>query len=50
MFFIPPPLLPLYSTQIINHFLNSRNSANDHKVDGLSANGEILIKGLVYLL
>ena len=42
--------LPFYATQIINHFLNSRISANLDKVDALSANGETLIKGIVSLL
>ena len=40
---------PFYETQIINPFLNSMISANLDKVDGLSANGEILIKRIVSL-
>ena len=35
----PPPSIPLYATQIINPFLNSRISGNYDKVNGLSANG-----------
>ena len=42
--------LPFYASKIINPFLNSRILANHDKVDGLSTNGEILIKGSVYLL
>ena len=38
--------LPFYGTQIINHFLNSSFSANRDKVERLSADGEIFIKGL----
>ena len=30
---------PFYSTQIINHLLNSRISSNHDKVEGHSANG-----------
>ena len=43
MFFIPPSF---YVTYIIIPFLNSSISANHDKVDGLTANGEILVKGL----
>ena len=32
---------PFYETNIINPFLNSRNSANHGKVDGLSANAMV---------
>ena len=46
VFHIP---LSLYATQINNPFLNSRISANHYKVDELSANGELLIKGIVSL-
>ena len=42
--------LPVYATQIINAFLSSRISAIHDKVQGLSANNEILIKGVVSLL
>ena len=42
--------LPFFATKIINPFLNSRITANHDKVGGLSANGEILIKGIVFLL
>ena len=42
--------LPFYATQIINIFLNSSITANHDKVDWLSANGEIFIKGIVSLL
>jgi len=42
--------LACHLSQIINSFLNSRISANHDKVDGLSANGEILIKEFVSLL
>ena len=48
MSFLPP--LPFYATQILSPFLNSRISANPDKVVGLSANGGILIKGIVSLL
>ena len=41
---------PFYATQINNPLLNSRISANHDKVDGLSVNGETLIKGFVSLL
>ena len=41
---------PFYATQIINPFINSSISANYHKVEKLSANGKILIKGSVSLL
>ena len=37
-------------TQIINPFLNSRITANHDKVDRLLANGDLLIKGIDYLL
>ena len=37
--------MSFYATQIIHPFLNSRISANHDKVEGLLANGEILIKG-----
>ena len=47
MSFTPP--FPFYATQIINPFHNSRILANHDKVDGLSANGEILIKEIVSL-
>ena len=47
MSFIP---LPFYVTQIITNFLNSRILANQDKVEGYSANCEILIKGIVSLL
>jgi hypothetical protein len=43
-------LLPLYATQMISPFCNSRISANHGKVERLSANGEIFIKGIVSLL
>ena len=46
MSFMPP----FYATQIINPFLTSRISANHDKVDGLLANGAILIEGIVSLL
>ena len=43
--------IPFYNaTQIINPFLNSRISANHDKVQGYSAIGEILIKGVVFPL
>ena len=42
--------LRFYTTKIISSFLNSRISANHDKVGGLSANGKILIKGVVSLL
>ena len=42
--------LPLYATQIINPFLNSRISANHDKKERLRVNGEILIFGIVSLL
>ena len=42
--------LPFYATQIINPFLNSMILANDDKEDGLLANNEIIIKGIVSLL
>ena len=35
------------TTQIVNPFVISRISANHDKVGGLSANGEILIMGIV---
>ena len=41
--------LSFFANQIINPFLNSRISANHKKVQGLSANGKILIKGVVSL-
>ena len=41
--------LPFYATQIINPFLNSRISDTHDQKDRLSANGEILKKGIVYL-
>ena len=44
VFHTPP--LSFYASQIIIPFLNSRTSANHDKVDGLSANGEIFIRGL----
>ena len=37
------------ATQIINPFINSRISANYDNVEGLLANGEIIIKGIVSL-
>ena len=43
-------LLPFYSTQIINSFLNLRISANYNKVERPSANGYIHIKWIVSLL
>ena len=41
--------LPAYTTQIINPFPNSTIQANYDKVDGLSANDEILNRGIVSL-
>jgi hypothetical protein len=41
---------PLYAAKIIFPFLNSRISAKHDKVDELSANGEILLKGIISLL
>ena len=35
---------------IINPFVNTMNSANHDIVNGLPANGEILLKGIVSLL
>ena len=46
MSYIPP----FYATQIINPFLNLRISAYHDKVERLSVNDEILIKGIVSLL
>ena len=46
-FFIP---LSFYATQMINTYLNSRISANDDKVDGLSANDEGNCFSIVELL
>ena len=43
-------ITPIHATQIIKPFLNLKISANQDKVDGLSAKGEILIKGIVSLL
>jgi len=40
----------IFITHIINPFLNSMISANHGKVDGLSANGEIPVKGIGSLL
>jgi hypothetical protein len=42
--------LPFFATQITITFLNSRISANNDKVEGLSANREICIKVIVSLL
>ena len=39
-----------YAAQIINPFLNSWISANHEKVERLSANSEIIVKGIVSLL
>ena len=44
------PPLPFYATQMINPFLNSGISANHAKGERLTANGEILLKGIVSLL
>ena len=41
---------PFYATQIINPFINSKISTNHDKIDGLSANCEILIREIVSLL
>ena len=41
--------LPFYATQLISLFLKSRISANHDKVNELSINGDILIKGIVSL-
>ena len=41
---------PFPAAQKINPFLNLIISANHNKVDGLSANGEIYVKGIVSLL
>ena len=38
-----------YATQMINSFLNARISANHDKADRLSANGDIHIKGNLFL-
>ena len=38
-----------YVTQIINPFLNSMDSPNHDKVEWLSANDEIILKGIVSL-
>ena len=43
------PSLPFYAINMINPLLNSRISTNHDKVEGHSANGEILIKGKVSL-
>ena len=45
-----PSDLPFYAAEIINPFLNSRIFANHDKAEILSANSEILIKGIVSLL
>ena len=42
-------VIPVYATQIITPFLNSIISAKHDKVYRLSANGEILLKGIVSL-
>ena len=42
--------LPLYITKMINPFLNSGISADQDKLEGHSANGKILIKGIENLL
>jgi hypothetical protein len=42
--------LPFYAAQTFNPVLNSRISANHDKVERLSANRELLIKMIVYLL
>ena len=42
--------LPLYASQISNPFLDSRIIINHHKAKGLSAKGEILMKGIVFFL
>ena len=42
--------LPFYAAQKVNPFLNSINKANHDKVERLSANGEIIITGIVSLL
>ena len=39
-----------YASQIIDRFLNSRISTDHNEADGLSANSEILMKGIVSLL
>jgi hypothetical protein len=44
MSFIP---LPFYEVQMITPFLYSSTLANHDKVEGLLANGEILIKGII---
>jgi hypothetical protein len=48
--FKPPFPSPAYATKIINPFLNSMILANHDQVERLSANVEILIKGIVSLL
>jgi hypothetical protein len=47
MFFLHPFFF--YATQIINPSFNSRIPADYDKEDGLSANSEILIQGIVSL-
>ena len=42
--------LPFYATQIVFFFFNIRVSAYHDQVDELSAKGEILKKGIVFLL
>ena len=39
-----------HATQIINPFINSKISANHDKIERLSANGETLMKKIVFLL
>ena len=42
--------LPFHLSQIIYPFLNSSISSNHNRVERLSANGEIFIKGIASLL
>ena len=46
----PMTFITFYEAQIINSYLNLRISPNHDKVDGLSANCEILIKSIDSLL
>ena len=46
----PMSFITFYEAQIINFYLNSMISPNHDKVDGISANCEILIKWIDSLL